>query len=716
MAGAPFNSLPIYTAATAPAAPPPPTISKPTTNATVVNCSPNRKKTQQTPLNIPSVSTCFRLLCHTSRIGGVIGKSGSVIKQLQQDTSSKIRVLDAPPGSEYRVISVIADSTVNRTLLFVEESYQETDGYEESDEYTQVSAAQLALVRVYERVLSVAAEADGCFFASEGVVSCRLLANTSVVGFVIGRGGKIVEKIRNDIGCMIRFCNERLPSCAMPADEMIEIEGCILAVKKALIAVAGRIQDCPPSDRSGMTFGEHDNRFYQEPVLPNGHMDHFARPHNGFSPMSPNRYMDHFPPTRPQNGFNPNRHMDHFHPTELENGFNCVLQNRHMDHFPPARTQIQEHSPTSSANYASGGPHFGSLSAETSPSMDFRTSQNQHEVVFRILCSSDCVGGVIGKSGTIVRAIENQTGASIRTAYPLADCNERLITITATESPESQNSPAQNAVILVFSRAVETAYEKGLDSPSSGAPISAKLVIPHCQMGCLLGKGGSIMADMRKVTGSYIKIVNGSNFPGCASETDEVVLMTGEFVNVRDALYSVTGRLRNYIFTNGPKTYGRRNDQPPFEMHASLAANHSNQHASLTQSMEDLSLFNNGDHHPSSFVPCQSQAGAGNSMNGHDVDKGSTSGKCGIELGRGGRSAIITNTTVEILVPENDIGCVLGENGNNLTRLRQISGAKVVVHEPGPGKADYVVVISGTPDQTQSAQSLLQAFILADQH
>ncbi|KAL8195214.1 hypothetical protein R6Q57_025617 [Mikania cordata] len=567
MAGAPFNSLPIYTAATAPVAPPPPTTAEPTTNATVVNCSPNRKKTQQTPLNTPSVSTCFRLLCHTSRIGGVIGKSGSVIKQLQQDTSSKIRVLDAPPGSEYRVISVVADSTVNRTLLFVEESYQETDGYEESDEYTQVSAAQLALVRVYERVLSVAAEADGCFFASEGVVSCRLLANTSVVGFVIGRGGKVVEKIRNDIGCMIRFCNERLPSCAMPADEMIEIEGCILAVKKALIAVAGRIQDCPPSDRPGMAFGEHDNRFYQEPI--------------------------------------------------------------HMDHFPPARTQIQEHSPTSSANYASGGPHFGSLSAETSPSMDFRTSQNQHEVVFRILCSSDCVGGVIGKSGTIVRAIENQTGTSIRTAYPLADCNERLITITAIESPESQNSPAQNSVILVFSRAVETAYEKGLDSPSSGAPISAKLVIPHCQMGCLLGKGGSIMADMRKVTGSYIKIVNGSNFPGCASETDEVVL-----------------------------------------------------------------------------------AGAGNSMNGHDVDRGSTSGKCGIELGRGGRSAIITNTTVEILVPGNDIGCVYGENGNNLT----ISGAKVVVHEPGPGKPDYVVVISGTPDQTQSAQSLLQAFILADQH
>lgn len=42
----------------------------------------------------------------------------------------------------------------------------------------------------------------------------------------------------------------------------------------------------------------------------------------------------------------------------------------------------------------------------------------------------------------------------------------------------------------------------------------------------------------------------------------------------------------------------------------------------------------------------------------------------------------------------------------------QISGAKVIVHEPRPGSSDRIVVISGTPDETQAAQSLLHAFIL----
>lgn len=38
----------------------------------------------------------------------------------------------------------------------------------------------------------------------------------------------------------------------------------------------------------------------------------------------------------------------------------------------------------------------------------------------------------------------------------------------------------------------------------------------------------------------------------------------------------------------------------------------------------------------------------------------------------GSKSAIVTNTTVEIMVPEDVIGSVYGENGSNLNRLRQV--------------------------------------------
>ena len=39
----------------------------------------------------------------------------------------------------------------------------------------------------------------------------------------------------------------------------------------------------------------------------------------------------------------------------------------------------------------------------------------------------------------------------------------------------------------------------------------------------------------------------------------------------------------------------------------------------------------------------------------------------------GNKSAIVTNTTVEIRVPENVIDSVYGENGRNLARLREVT-------------------------------------------
>lgn len=60
--------------------------------------------------------------------------------------------------------------------------------------------------------------------------------------------------------------------------------------------------------------------------------------------------------------------------------------------------------------------------------------KNTHEeVAFRLLCPNDKVGGVIGKGGSIINALENETGASISVGSTLPDSEERLITVTAME-------------------------------------------------------------------------------------------------------------------------------------------------------------------------------------------------------------------------------------------------------------------------------------------
>ena len=51
----------------------------------------------------------------------------------------------------------------------------------------------------------------------------------------------------------------------------------------------------------------------------------------------------------------------------------------------------------------------------------------------------------------------------------------------------------------------------------------ARLLVLSNQIGCLLGKVGAIMAEMRKSTGAYIHILGKDQVPKCASENEEVV-------------------------------------------------------------------------------------------------------------------------------------------------------------------------------------------------
>ncbi|KAM1344930.1 hypothetical protein FF1_034352 [Malus domestica] len=625
------------------------------------NGSSKRSRPLPPPLSVPPAHVAFRMLCHASRIGGVIGKSGAVIKQLQKTTGAKIRIEEPQVESPDRVVVVIAPSTIRSKIWLKTPALGNVNngGGGGVEEEIDVSKAQEALLRVFERILEVAAE-TGAIAAGVGVVSCRFLAEAAQVGSVIGKGGKVVEKIRKETGCKIRVLNEKLPACAAATDEMIEIEGDILAVKKALVAVSGCLQDCPPIDKTRMT-GSRPEAVPRE-TLPDLRLDQLSQR-------------------------------------------NSMLN-----------------LPISSMSYATG-VRPSSIEAERIPTLETK----QQEVSFRILCANDRIGGVIGRGGSIVRALQNETGASISIAASVAECDERLITVSASENPESRYSPTQKAAVLVFSRSVEAGIEKGRDSSSNkGSPLTARLVIPSSQVGCLLGKGGAIVSEIRKQTGTGIRIIGGDQVPKCALENDEVVQISGDFSNVQDALYNITGRLRDNLFSSTVSNSGRRSsssmltatDTSPygrprdpaligFQPSSSVGVTHGlSRHTTLIQSMDHLGLSHSLDH-PSPPRPWASQLAAFT-----DVGRGLTSLKSRTEIGSGSKSAIVTNTTVEIVVPENVIGSVYGENGTNLARLRQISGAKVIVHEPRPGTTDRIIVISGTPDETQAAQSLLHAFIL----
>lgn len=59
---------------------------------------------------------------------------------------------------------------------------------------------------------------------TDGLVVCRLLAPSHQVGRVLGRGGKIVEKIRQESMAQVKiFPKDQIPACASPRDELIQV-------------------------------------------------------------------------------------------------------------------------------------------------------------------------------------------------------------------------------------------------------------------------------------------------------------------------------------------------------------------------------------------------------------------------------------------------------------------------------------------------------------
>lgn len=75
----------------------------------------------------------------------------------------------------------------------------------------------------------------------------------------------------------------------------------------------------------------------------------------------------------------------------------------------------------------------------------------------------------------------------------------------------------QDAVLRVQTRIVRAIP----DDKDQG--VLARLLVSSNQIGCLLGKGGSIIAEMRKLTRAHIRILGKEHIPKCASEDEEVV-------------------------------------------------------------------------------------------------------------------------------------------------------------------------------------------------
>ncbi|XP_011099966.1 KH domain-containing protein HEN4 isoform X2 [Sesamum indicum] len=338
----------------------------------------------------------------------------------------------------------------------------------------------------------------------------------------------------------------------------------------------------------------------------------------------------------------------------------------------------------------------------------------------RLLAPTGQIGALIGKRGKIVDGIRKRSGAKIRVLKEeqipaCASPEEELI-----QNPDPLYSPAQIAAVRVFSRCIEVGLDKGvLSSLGNKENVVARILVASDQAGCLLDEGGRIASDISITSGVDIQLMRADLLPNRAGADDNVVQITGNYENVKSALFQVTGRLRQNLFSGAvPKgadwTHGSYSAIPS----SSPDGRDAGSSAQLVQ-LSRLSYIRQLDHlgfvqkSTSSYQP-GSQLGQANSINSIpkpvDGAHGSTTFPSGLkqESNVGNKEP---KETVEVVVPGEVFGFVYGENCSNLDRLKEISGATIVLQDPSPGESSGKVIISGTPGRIQIAQSLLQAFI-----
>ncbi|KAL6567699.1 hypothetical protein OROGR_001367 [Orobanche gracilis] len=419
--------------------------------------------------------TIYRYLCPLRKIGSIIGIGGDIAKQLRAQTHARIRISETIPGCDERVVTIYSLS-------------EETNSY--GNEH--VCPAQDALFRVHSKVVAEDSPVNGSSVEESMQVTVRLLVPSDQIGCVIGKGGQIIQNIRNDTHAQIRiFGSEHLPPCALSSDELVQLP-----------------------------FANTAKFFVYDTI-------------------------NHFPPNAEVSANNPLVSING-EATDVESALYQVAFRLHDN---PSRSQQSLLS--SPSIYRSGialnNPHVGGalLMGPYGNDKIRDWSSAPKEFKLRLVCPTENLGAVIGKGGAVIKQIRQNSGAFIVVDSNGADGDDCIISVSSKEMLEAP-SRTIDAIIQLQPRCSER-----VERDSGDNVITTRLLVPSQIVGCIIGKGGAIIKDMRSTSRANIRILSDENIPKVASEDDELVQITGDLNAAVNALLQVMQRLRANIFENG---------------------------------------------------------------------------------------------------------------------------------------------------------------------
>uniref|UniRef100_A0A8C4ETK2 Heterogeneous nuclear ribonucleoprotein K n=1 Tax=Dicentrarchus labrax TaxID=13489 RepID=A0A8C4ETK2_DICLA len=356
----------------------------------------------------------------------------------------------------------------------------------------------------------------------------------------------------------------------------------------------------------------------------------------------------------------------------------------------------------------------------------FKRSRNADEMVeLRVLLQSKNAGAVIGKGGKNIKALRTDYNASV--SVPDSSGPERILSVNASIDTIGE------ILLKIIPTLEEYQHYSGIDFDSE-----LRLLIHQSLAGGIIGVKGAKIKELRENTQTTIKLFQEC----CPHSTDRVVLVGGkperviECIKVILELVSeapIKGRAQPYDPNFYDETYdyggftmlfeerGRRpiggfpiRVRGGFERMPPVRGNRP-----MPPSRRDYDDMSPRRGPP----PPLSRGGRGGSRARNLPLPPPPPPRGGDRRGRGDRYDSMVSAvcgrgsysdiggpviTTQVTIPKDLAGSIIGKGGQRIKQIRHESGASIKIDEPLEGSEDRIITITGTQDQIQNAQYLLQ--------
>eukprot|EP00457_Paulinella_chromatophora_P005632 gb/GEZN01005649.1/.p1 GENE.gb/GEZN01005649.1/~~gb/GEZN01005649.1/.p1 ORF type:complete len:553 (-),score=82.33 gb/GEZN01005649.1/:77-1735(-) len=430
-----------------------------------------------------------RGLVSNKESGIIIGKGGANISKIRDDSFTFINILKNDfPSSPERVVKIKGDvHGVTQALQLITSLLGQERPHKDAEAMDQPG------VKIGEKS------------------QFKLLIHKQQAGAIIGKGGEVIKQMQEQTGCRIQLSNDVLDNST---DKSVTLSGSLESVHLAIQAIIPKLEEsaikpgmpvipympgkaaAPQQDASAGAYGQQQ-AYGAYGGYPGYGAGGYGAQAAAYSPYG-----------------------------QAVTAYGYGQQA--YGGYPAAYGQPVVASGGvgggDASGYKGGGGYKGTRGA----------GAPEGSTPYNIPTTS--AGAVIGKGGSVISHIKAQSGTQITISDPdPKNPNERTVNISGT------TQGVETAIYLIKQRVDQpTTGGAAIGGATSfpGGEATEKMSIPSSSAGSVIGKGGSVISDIKSQSGCHIRISD----PDAAS-MERVVTISGSPQGIQTAIFMIRQRV-----------------------------------------------------------------------------------------------------------------------------------------------------------------------------